>query len=108
ATARACSTRPPAPESAGSAAGSVRWEWSTSFGAEGGGAGGIDVVQPVQGRIDSPGERFVDPFDLGDLLHSRRLQARQAAEVAQQVGPPPRPAPGDVLQPAGAARLLQG
>src|SRR5690606_32779362 len=94
------------PGSAGSAAGSARWGWSASFGAGGRWAGGIGVVQSVKGRIDSPGKRLVDAFHLGDLLDARGFQARQSAEMAQQAGAPARPDAGDVLQPAGAARLL--
>src|SRR5690606_7910289 len=98
-------TRPPAPGSAGSAAGSARWGRSTSSGA-GGLAGGIGVFQTMQGRIDSPGERLVHALDLGDLLDPGRPQARQAAEMAQQGGAAARADAGDVFEAAGGTRLL--
>lgn len=63
-------------------------------------------MQAMQGRIDSLGQRLVHALDLGDFLDPRRLQARQAAEMSQQVGAPARADPGDVLEPAAGARFL--
>src|SRR5690606_5328356 len=83
----------------------ARWERSTSFRAWGR-AGGIGLLQSVQGRIDSAGKRLVDALDPCDFLHPGRPEPRQAAEMAQQAGAPARADAGDVLQPADAARLL--
>src|SRR5690606_38083760 len=69
-------------------------------------AGGNGILQAVQGRIDSSGQRRVHALDPGDLLDPGGLEATQSAEMLEQARAPARPDAGNVLQPADAARLL--
>src|SRR5690606_10462334 len=55
---------------------------------------------------DAFGQGSVHAFHAGDLLDAGGLEPAESAEVAQQVGAAARADAGDVLQPAGVARLL--
>src|SRR5690606_36770442 len=70
-----------------------------------GSGSGPGLGQPVQAGPDPLGERGVDAFDPGDLLRARGLEPAQPAEMPQQVSATTGSDAGDVLQPAGVARL---
>src|SRR5690606_39598403 len=96
----------PAPGSARSASGSAPSAGSgSSLLALHGFLAGSGLGQPVQAGPDPLGERGVDAFDPGDLLRARGLEPAQPAEMPQQVSATAGSDAGDVLQPAGVARL---
>src|SRR5690606_24877271 len=93
----------PVPESSRSAAGSAMWGWSTSSVLRIGRPGGNESVQ---GSVDARGKCGVDAFHPRNLLLAGGLEPGQATEMTQQRATPARADAGDVLQPAGGARLL--